>query len=387
MDDTSLEELKRCVGWSEEEERTLRALHGEAAPHLSRIAKALSATILAHEGAKQLLTGGADPIEDLESRLEHWLDQILQGPWGQAYYQSRCRVGRWFLHSGFPQHRLFCAMNAVRRELVSFAAETYPSQPKRLSAVCLALGHVLDLELAIVLRTYREDLERLSSVGQLVGAVGHDLRNPLGVIETSVFLLRSRMGEDERTKKHLERISEQVGVANNIIVDLLDIIRNKPLVKERVKLDAIIEGAAEAVVQPPSVIVTSVGTAGLEVDGSAVQLRRVFDNLLTNAVQAASPCGEVCVHGSRVDDEVVVAVEDSGRGVDEATARRLFEPLTTTKDSGIGLGLSLVKRIVAQHGGTVAYEHRAGGGARFVVRLPAGQGSSQRDSGQLVSPP
>ena len=385
--ESSLEELKHCVGWSEEEERALRALHGEASPHLPRIAMALSAAILSHEGAKQSLTDGEDPIDNLGARLERWLDQLLRGPWDEAYYQSRCRVGRWFVRSGLPQHRLFCVMNAVRRELVSFAAESYPSHPKSLSAACLALGHVLDLELAIVLRTYREDLERLSTVGQLVGAVGHDLRNPLGVIETSIFLLRGRMGEDERTKKHLERISEQVGVANGIILDLLDIIRNKPLVKERVKLDAIVEEAARAIALPQAVILASDGIAGLEVDGSPVQLRRVFDNLLTNAVQAASPSGEVRVRGSRVKDEVVIAVEDSGRGVDEATARRLFEPLTTTKDSGVGLGLALVKRIVARHGGTVAYERCAGGGARFVVCLPAGKRSPQQDSGQPVLPP
>jgi signal transduction histidine kinase len=371
MEETLLEELKRCVGWSEEDEQTLRALHGSAAPHLSRIAKALAGTLLSHEGARQSLTGGEDKIEKLQGRMERWLHQLLRGPWDEAYYHARCRVGRWFVNSGLPEHRLFCAVNAVRRELFAVAAETYPSQPKELSAACLDLGHVLDLELAIVLRTYREDLERLSTVGQLVGAIGHDLRNPLGVIETSVFLLRSRMGEDERTKKHLERIGEQVGVANNIIVDLLDIIRNKPLVKERVKLDAIIEGAAGALALPEAVILTSVGIAGLEVDGSPVQLRRVFDNLLTNAVQAASPSGEVRVHGSREKDEVVIAVEDTGGGVDEATARRLFQPLTTTKESGVGLGLAVVKRIVARHGGGVAYERCAGGGARFVVRLPA----------------
>ena len=209
----------------------------------------------------------------------------------------------------------------------------------------------------------------------------------VSVIETLIFLVRSRMGEDERTKKHLERISEQVGVANSIISDLLDIIRNKPLVKERVKLDAIVEEAARAIALPQAVILASDGIAGLEVDGSPVQLRRLFDNLLTNAVQAASPSGQVRVHGSRVEDEAVIAVEDSGRGVDEATARRLFEPLTTTKDSGVGLGLALVKRIVARHGGTVAYERCAGWGARFVVCLPAGKRSPQQDSGQPVLPP
>jgi signal transduction histidine kinase len=93
-------------------------------------------------------------------------------------------------------------------------------------------------------------------------------------------------------------------------------------------------------------------------------------NLLSNAVEATSPSGEIHVHGSRIDGDVAIAVEDSGPGVDAVTARRLFEPLITTKDKGVGLGLALVKRIVERHGGTIAYEARNGGGARFIVRFP-----------------
>jgi len=94
-------------------------------------------------------------------------------------------------------------------------------------------------------------------------------------------------------------------------------------------------------------------------------------NLILNAVEAASPSGEVRVLGNRQAGEVAISIEDTGPGVDTVTARRLFEPLITTKDKGVGLGLALVKRIVERHGGTVAYEPRAGGGARFTVRLPA----------------
>ena len=64
-------------------------------------------------------------------------------------------------------------------------------------------------------------------------------------------------------------------------------------------------------------------------------------------------------------------MEDSGPGVDPATRRRLFEPLITTKERGIGLGLALVKRIAERHGGSVEYSDRPGGGARFTIRLPA----------------
>ena len=94
-------------------------------------------------------------------------------------------------------------------------------------------------------------------------------------------------------------------------------------------------------------------------------------NLVTNGVEASSPAGEVTVRVSRADGAVLIVVEDTGPGVDPATARRLFEPLITTKDRGIGLGLALVKRIVERHDGTVGYEPRPGGGARFTVRLPS----------------
>ena len=72
-----------------------------------------------------------------------------------------------------------------------------------------------------------------------------------------------------------------------------------------------------------------------------------------------------------MDGAVELDVEDTGPGVDAATRRRLFEPLITTKERGIGLGLALVKRIVERHGGEVAYEGTPGRGARFTVRLPA----------------
>ena len=77
------------------------------------------------------------------------------------------------------------------------------------------------------------------------------------------------------------------------------------------------------------------------------------------------------VRGARIDGHVSIAIEDTGPGVDPATLRRLFEPLITTKAHGIGLGLALVKRIVERHGGTIGYDPREGGGARFTVLLPA----------------
>jgi two-component system, NtrC family, sensor histidine kinase HydH len=107
------------------------------------------------------------------------------------------------------------------------------------------------------------------------------------------------------------------------------------------------------------------------VSGDPGQLRQVFVNLFENAVYAASPAGAVTVRGRGEPGAVAVEVEDTGPGVDPATRRRLFEPLITTKEKGVGLGLALVKRIAERHGGSVEYSDRPGGGARFTVRLPA----------------
>ncbi len=245
-----------------------------------------------------------------------------------------------------------------------------------------AVGKILDLELAIMLHTYREDLlsaqarvERLSTFGQLVGSIGHELRNPLSVIETSLFILRSRVGQDERAFKHAERIGEQVRIANDIVSKLLDMIRDRPLAREAVRLVEVVRDAAAAVARPEGVSLSIDGLEALpSIDGDAVQLRQVVVNLLENAVHAASPRGAVRIAGKRDGEAIWLEVEDTGPGVDPAIRPRLFEPLVTTKPKGIGLGLALVKRIVERHGGTISYSPREPNGTRFVLRLPIRNG-------------
>jgi signal transduction histidine kinase len=119
--------------------------------------------------------------------------------------------------------------------------------------------------------------------------------------------------------------------------------------------------------------VSAEGLAALPaIAADASKLRQVLVNLIENAVHAVGTEGEVRVRGEAAGGQVVIAVEDTGPGLDAQVRERLFEPLITTKAKGIGLGLPLVRRIVESHGGTVSYEPSAAGGARFVVRLPIG---------------
>jgi signal transduction histidine kinase len=372
------EELKRYVDFSAADEATLRSLHPVASPHFQQIAEVFYDRILSHAEARKALEGGESQVGRLKITLVAWMEGLLQGPWDEAYFEKRCRIGRVHVRIALPQHYMFGAMNVLRREFNRLIDTTHSSDLEKLSAARTSVSKIMDLELAIMLHTYREDLlaqqaraERLSAFGQLVGTIGHELRNPLAVVESSLHILKSRMPEDERTRKHLDRIADQVGVANGIITGLLDIIRDAPLQKQSVSISETVQLGVQAAAPPAGVELSLSGLEQLRaVQGDPIQLRQVFFNLVQNAIQALPDGkGRVRIVGSQGGGHVTVAVEDSGPGVDPETRRRLFEPLVTTKKKGVGLGLAWVKRIVERHGGTIVYEP-VNPGARFVVRLP-----------------
>jgi signal transduction histidine kinase len=373
------EELKRYVGFGADDEAALRALHPVAEPHFKRFSEIFYQRILEHDGARQSLVGGESVVGHLKVTLQAWMDKLLKGPWDEAYYEQRCRIGRMHVRIALPQHYMFAAMNVIRHQMNDLIDQNYLGRPKELHAVRTALGRMLDLELAIMLHTYKEDYlaqssrqERLATFGQLVGSMGHELRNPLGVMETSLHILKGRVGTDERANKHVERIGTQINIANKIISDLLDMIRDRPLNRESLALREVVDQAVSTVSRPETVKLVVSGFDALpKVVGDRGQVRQLFVNLIENAVQASGSDGEVHVIGAPLDGFVRVAVEDSGPGIDEATRRRLFEPLVTTKEKGVGLGLALVKRIAERHEGTITYEPRQPHGARFVLRLPA----------------
>ena len=118
-----------------------------------------------------------------------------------------------------------------------------------------------------------------------------------------------------------------------------------------------------------------------EISCAPSQLNQVFLNLITNAAQAMDGKGQICIRTSVVDDNVEVAISDSGSGMDEETRAHIFEPFFTTKPvgKGTGLGLSIVFRIIEDHGGTIRVESELGKGTEFFIRLPIVGASKSED--------
>lgn len=215
--------------------------------------------------------------------------------------------------------------------------------------------------------------QRLAFVGQLSAGVAHELRNPLSVIETSVFILSERLADVPVAARQLKRISEQVSTATAIISELLEATRNRPI--DRVPLDlAVVAREAIAQVPRPSHITLALDLApGVALlNGDPRRLRQVVVNLLANATRAlqetALPRLAVRVHAT--DGHATLTVEDNGPGIAPDDLPQLFEPLFSTRAEGTGLGLAISRRIAEAHSGTLTAANAPDGGARFTLTLP-----------------
>ena len=242
------------------------------------------------------------------------------------------------------------------------------------------------------LRETQEQLiraERLAAIGQLGASVGHELRNPLGIIKNSAYYLNMKLGNaDEKVKKHLKIIENEISKSNKIISDLLSFARDTKLALQKTQINAIVQDALSRTPVPDTVaVITDLGEDLPPLMTDPSQIEQVFINMISNAVQAMTSSslraepqaeGSTDTHdGGRLeistraeDGFVVTEFKDNGSGISEEHLRNLFEPLFTTKTKGIGLGLAVSKRIIEAHEGSIEVESEVGKGTTFRIRLP-----------------
>lgn len=221
--------------------------------------------------------------------------------------------------------------------------------------------------------------EKLAALGELAAGISHELRNPLGSIKNTAYLLRMILEPDDPQVEEILTIMEkEIDRSTAIVATLLDYARSKPPELASVAVNDILERSLANNFIPEEISLVIQFDQDLPmIMADAIQLNQVFENLIRNAVQAMPEGGRLTVRSERCqDDRLLVTVADTGIGISRKNQAKIFDPLFTTKARGIGLGLSIVRTIVNGHGGTIECESDGvpGEGARFRVCLPLDPG-------------
>ena len=207
--------------------------------------------------------------------------------------------------------------------------------------------------------------ERLSYLGKMASWVAHEIRNPLTSIDGFAQLLRN-IEDRKRMDTYIDEIRKGAQRINHIVDDILTFARSRRMELKKVHL----KGLIEDILQTIKVKAVIEGMEQPFVQGEEESIRRLFVNLITNAVEAMDENGLLKIDFKQTDNVILTEIIDNGKGIDEKDLKNLFIPFYTTKTRGTGLGLAIVKKIVDDHHGKIEIESKPGQGTKVKIYLP-----------------
>lgn len=225
--------------------------------------------------------------------------------------------------------------------------------------------------------------EKLAVVGRLAAEVAHSIRGPMTSIGLRLYSLEQAGRFTESQAEDLQAIRDDLNYLDNIIRSFLELSRPPKLKRTLHSVPVLVSQCLQLLEHTLDKHKVRVNrkhsTMPLQCEVDCELLKEAFINLIINACEAMTDGGTLIVreyftNDHEVGEAVVVEISDTGSGLDEEVARRLFEPFVTTKDEGTGLGLSISSRIAREHGGRLRATSRKGVGATFTVVIPAVKG-------------
>lgn len=215
--------------------------------------------------------------------------------------------------------------------------------------------------------------QRLSSMGEMVAGLAHQLRTPLAAALLYTSHLRGELAAEDR-ERFADKALARLHSLEQLIKDMLIFVRGGKAVQEDVAVAALLADV-QHVIEPQMQqhglrFCVDDGSAGAHLLGSREALAGALLNLLANAMQACQPGGQVTLAVDKDGDWLRFSVRDSGKGMAPEVRQRLFEPFFTTRTDGTGLGLAIVREVTQMHGGEVSVSSQVGVGSEFCMRLP-----------------
>lgn len=219
-------------------------------------------------------------------------------------------------------------------------------------------------------------LEKLEMLERLAATIAHDVRNPLGTVNTSLFAIRTAIerNQPERIEKALNLAERNIKRCDSILSEFLNITQMKELRIIPVNIDAWLKKIIEGLNLSQNIEIISILNCDLIFNIDPDQLGRAITNVVKNGSQAikdASPAEMIItIESGSGDGSFFISVTDTGAGIPDEIVSRVYEPLFSARHFGMGLGLTVAKEITERHRGTIAIQSKAGSGTKVTFNIP-----------------
>ncbi len=218
--------------------------------------------------------------------------------------------------------------------------------------------------------------EKMAALGHVIGIVSHDLRNPLGTVRNALYTLKVYIERNniERANQALIHAKDSLSRCDQIIEELLDLMRERKLHKRSIDIDAWLERNLKKMDIPDEIKLTMDLNCNKEALIDSDHFHRVMNNVITNAIQALeqeeSKGKDLKISTSASGKQIDIKIIDNGPGIPDADFKKIFEPMFSTKRIGVGLGLPIVKDIMIEHDGGVDISSKINEGITVSLWLP-----------------
>lgn len=227
------------------------------------------------------------------------------------------------------------------------------------------------------LKSAQEELikkERLAAMGQMASVVSHEIRNPLAVMNNSIYFIKTKLGTNVEPKiaKHMSIIESEIRQANGIIDEILSFARTRDLKPKITNLNSYIDELLSTYPFPQHIELEKKLYSGqIIVNIDQDEMNQVIRNLIKNAIEVMPERGKIIVRIDVTQENMAkIEIEDTGPGIAKDVLEKLFTPFFTTKARGTGLGLAVVKKVIERHKGKVEISSIVGKGTCFKLYLP-----------------
>jgi signal transduction histidine kinase len=380
-----LDELIAYVQLDALDRERLIALHPRLQPSFEAIAERFYDAVWADPNAAAMLSG-PDQVERLRRTLIDWMSTGLLGPYDREFNERRARIGRVHVRIGLAQQYMFTAMNVVRVAYLDQIRVLYPASEAL--DVMRSIEKLFDIELALMLRHYQLDSEdklvvrereiqsdRISALQTMSAGLAHEVRNPLNAAKLQLELLRRRLERKDNDPKMIEPVElahHEIERLTHMLNEFLAFARPPELHLVEYDVVSVVRDVIDLehiYAETRGVELTLGGASSTSLPVDPGKLHQVVQNLVRNAIEAAPKGGRVRVEVEVAERSVHIRVVDNGVGMTDDVRTRMFEPFFSTKESGTGMGMSIVHSFVTMHQGRIEIATSAGG-TTIDVALP-----------------